>query len=124
MFLDIGRFFERQTMWFLRNVPLPINVEKTIKQFKGDIEKFSANIDRLENDFVAEKIDEQKNKLMEAKVPEKLAKKVASFRAIISACDVALISQTSKVPLMTIAKVYFQIGLPAPYLQLATYHRL
>ena len=110
MFLTIGTFIERQTMWFLRNAPLPLNVEKTIQQFKPDIEKFSANIDRLENDYIAEKIEENKNRLVQFKVPEKLAKRVASLRAIIAACDVALISQTSKIPLTVIGNIYFQIG--------------
>ncbi len=110
MFLDIGKFIERQTMWFLRNVPLPLNVEKTINRFKPYIEKFAAQLDGMKNDFIETQIENHQNSLIEHKVPTTLAKQIASLRAMISACDTALITETGKLPLNIIGKVYFASG--------------
>ncbi len=110
MFLSIGRFIERQTLWFLRNLPLPINVEKTIKEYATDIAEFSSKLSSMLNELVSEQIEKQEAALTEKNVPLALAKKVSSLRALISACDVALITRTSKLPLHIVGKVYFQLG--------------
>lgn len=110
MFNSIGRFIERQTMWFLRNLPLPINVEKTIQQFSADIDKFVDNVGVMLNEVIAERINKHQNELIEAKVPETLAKRISSLPALLSASDIVLIAKSSKAQLKTVGKIYFDIG--------------
>lgn len=110
MFHDIGKFIERQTLWFLRNQKLPLNVEKTIQQYEADILEFRKNINSMQNEFLHEQITAAKERLTKRHVPESLAQKVAELRALISACDIASISKTSKLPLTVTGKVYFQLG--------------
>ena len=110
MFLTIGVFIERQTLWFLRNQKLPLDVGKTISLYAANIDDFSKNLDAMLNEALSTQISERKNKLIAQNVPETLASRITGLRAMLAACDVATLKRSNKLPLEAIGKIYFEIG--------------
>jgi glutamate dehydrogenase len=62
------------------------------------------------NETLSVEIAVKVNALTEQKVPKALAEKIASLDAIASACDIAAVTKTGKLPLNIVGKIYFQIG--------------
>lgn len=110
MFVEIGKFIERQTFWFLRNSNGRINIEETVKTFKSDIENFTGKLGDMLNKEFADSINATSSNLQNAGVPEALAKTIAGLPALASACDIALVAKTTKLPLEFIGKLYFELG--------------
>jgi glutamate dehydrogenase len=110
MLISISSFIESMTLWLLRNVPQPIKVEKTIALFGKDIAEFEKVLSSVISKHLGDKIETTIEGLSAAKVPVALATKVANLQAMLSACDVALVAKQGKLPLKTVAKIYFEVG--------------
>jgi len=110
MFVSIGQFIETMTFWFLRNLSHPLDVANTIKKFAKHIEEFRKKLDKLMTKNFAEAVKNNTAKLADKGVPKSLAKKICEIDAMTSTCDVALVVDSSKLPLETVGKIYFEIG--------------
>ncbi len=110
MYVQISKFVERFTLWLLRNLPQPLNVEKAINEYAGAIEEFRRKFDSIINKTLAGQISGQVDALTSKGVPAALAKKVVSLDVLASAGDIALVSKASKQPVAVVGKIYFQVG--------------
>jgi glutamate dehydrogenase len=110
MLMNISKFIERLTLWFLRNLPQPINVEKAINDYAKDIETFRSKLGSMLNETLSLDVQISTSSLTSQKVPQVLAEKIASLDVVASACDIAVVTRTGKLPLNTVGKIYFQLG--------------
>ena len=110
MFIEIGKFIERQTFWFLRTSSGRINVEEIVKNFSGDITNFNSKLSAMLNPHLAESITAQAENLQSAGVPKELAGFISSLPALASACDISNVAKTTKLPVDFIGKLYFELG--------------
>ena len=110
MLMNISKFIERLTLWLLRHLPQPINVEKAINDYAKNIETFRGKLGTMLNETLDVEITLKAETLTEQKVPKALAEKIASLDAIASACDIAVVTKSGKLPLNIVGKIYFQIG--------------
>lgn len=110
MLMNISKFIERLTLWFLRNLPQPINVEKAINDYEKDIETFRGKLGSMLNETLAVDVQAKTATLTEQKVPKALAEKIASLDVVASACDIAVVTRAGKLPLNSVGKIYFQLG--------------
>ena len=109
-YIQISKFIERLTLWFLRNLSQPLNVEKAINEFSKDIEAFRSKLPTMLTESLAEQVGEKVASYTTKKMPKALAEKVASLDAIAAACDVAIVTKSGKLALNVVGKIYFQIG--------------
>ncbi len=50
MYGAVGDFLERVTMWLLRNLPLPLDIERMMKEIAPGIAEIAKNKDALHSD--------------------------------------------------------------------------
>lgn len=110
MFIEIGKFIERQTFWFLRTSSGRLNVEETVKNYSGDIENFTSKLSVMLNTELADSINTHSNQLQVTGVPKQLADFVASLPALASACDISNVAKSTRLPVDFIGKLYFELG--------------
>lgn len=110
MLTSISSFIDTMTLWFLNNLPQPISVEAAIAQFAAEITEFEKSLKKILPKKIQEKIDTNVAKFVADGVPAELAQKVAALNVLASACDVVLVAKEGKMPLSTVAKLYFEVG--------------
>lgn len=110
MLISISAFIESMTLWYLRNLPQPLKVDEAIAIFAADIAEFKKSLSSVVGKNIQEKIAERVKSYTDTGVPEELATNISNLNVMASACDVALVAKQGKMPLKTVAKVYFEIG--------------
>ncbi len=111
LFLEVEHLIERGTLWFLRNMPQPLDVAKATAEFRPGIVELSACLDQV----LSRPVKEERDRRMEAyagqNVPKTLAKKIASLDALASACDIVQVARSDKLPLRIVGQIYFNLGM-------------
>lgn len=110
MLLEISKFIERMTFWFLRNLPHPLKVEDAVKRFSGDVQAFSEKLSLLLSGSEKKNLGIRLEALESKGVPTPLARKIAELAALSSSCDVAVVSKSGSYPVHVVGQVYFEIG--------------
>ena len=110
MVIHVGKFIETMTFWFLRNLPQPISVSKVVDEFGKDINEFAKILPKIVTRSYKKANEVFYNDLVSKKVPKALAEKISNIDALTSACDVAIITKTSKLQFNVVGKVYFELG--------------
>ncbi|MEE8515192.1 MAG: NAD-glutamate dehydrogenase domain-containing protein, partial [Alphaproteobacteria bacterium] len=110
MMIEVGRLVERSTYWFLRNTPQPLDIAKTIAQFRPGIEKLAECLADVVSPEHCDALARNGRKLADAGVPRMLAGNMASLDVLISGCDVVCIAGGDTTAVKKVAECYFALG--------------
>jgi glutamate dehydrogenase len=110
MFIEIGKFIERQTFWYLREFAGKADAAEMVKTYNADVISFNTQLTEMLNAELAETTHKQAAILELANVPSALAHQIAALPALSSACDIISVSKATKLPLSFIGKIYFEMG--------------
>ncbi len=110
LFLEVDKLIHRATFWFLRNSPQPLDVERIVGAFAPAIGELSSCISRLLLGTAKETYNEKRQSFISQNVPEALANQIAALEALASACDIVQVAKGDKLPVATVAAVYFELG--------------
>ncbi len=115
-FLEISKLVERMVDWFLSEQGDCIQIDKIIKNWKKQIEKYrdllisDKTLKSVLSSVQYESYVKRFKYFSDAKVPNSLARFLAIRTKLAQAPGVLTLSQQSKKSLLDIAKIYIQIG--------------
>ena len=110
MLLDARKLVERATRWLLRNRRSPLNIADTVSYFSEGAEELAGRVPELMLESDREALENTTKELVEAGVPEELATRIATLKAMFSALDIVDVATSTDQPLETTAAVYFILG--------------
>ncbi|MBS0359550.1 MAG: NAD-glutamate dehydrogenase [Proteobacteria bacterium] len=116
MLMECIRMIRRATRWILRNCRFSLDITSTIDTYLPGVNEMMNYIPECLDGNELEVYHETIKKYSELKIPESLAKKMASLWAVLAAFDIASAAQENTFTIKEVTKVYFAIG---DYLDLA-----
>ncbi|MFG1461636.1 NAD-glutamate dehydrogenase [Xanthobacter sp. DSM 24535] len=99
-----------RTVWFLRNVDLGTGLDAVVARYRGAIAAVAAALDSSLPEAWRLAGARQTAALVEKRVPEDLARRIALLRALSAASDIAVLSQTTGRSIEDAATTFFAAG--------------
>ena len=112
MYREIATFIESTTAWLIRGIEQPIkDIAKLVKEFSPKVEEVYDTLDKSLDKY-AQKIRMERFKYyVSKKVPENIAKKIASMDMMSSACQIVQVARNNnKVSIEYVTELYYSIG--------------
>jgi len=100
----------RQTIWFLNNLPHPIDMESAVNAFAPGIKALTLGPESLLSEFEATNLREKRQSLIDKGIPYELAHNVASLEPLESATDICLVANTTERTVEDVAEAYYELG--------------
>ncbi|MGB1108962.1 MAG: NAD-glutamate dehydrogenase [Gammaproteobacteria bacterium] len=97
----------RATLWLLRNRPTPLPIEETAREFGPCGEALISNLEGTLTDIQIERIQDRMQPLLDAKVPEHLARRIAQINALYATFDVHSVSVNTGLDEQRVASIFF-----------------
>ena len=110
MLAECGRLIERETVWFLREVGIPLDISGEIGRYGEGVATLIERIESFLSPADLEVLSKRTTLLIEQGAPQKLARRVALLPMLAPVCDVVRISASQKLPVEQVAEAYFAIG--------------
>lgn len=110
LFNRVNAFAKHMTLWFIRNAPHPLDVEKITDKFAKGIKAYADCYKSIISAPIAEDYKEKIESLTASRVPVALAEEIAVLDILASSPDVVLVSTDRGKKLQEVGKVYFEIG--------------
>ena len=110
MHRETGRLIERATTWFLCHGTQPLDIARNIDDFGEGIHRTIQSLETMLADSDREYLDAKTVGFVERGSPEHLARRVASLRLLVSACDIVRVSREVATDVGRAGRVYFSIG--------------
>jgi glutamate dehydrogenase len=110
LFRQITFFVARVTLWFLRNVPQPLDIGTVFSEFQKGIAAYTACYKDIITPAIRESYQEKVERFTQEQIPEALAAAIAGLDVLASACDVVRVSNDSGYKLEKVGALYFQMG--------------
>ena len=110
MHLESRRMLERTSQWLLRNRRSPLNIETVFKQFKTGIDELALTLPELLKNEQQQQYEQALQELIDAGVPDGLARQVVSLPALYSALDIIEVAENNQLPVVDAARVYFSLA--------------
>lgn len=107
MFTELEKIMRRGSSWFLRNVEHPINLTKTIDEFKEPAQRLRDKIRELLVGEARNKFDNRKAKYMEVGIDDNLADSIAILDSLISVFDIVSVAKQTGSNDLKVANLYF-----------------
>jgi glutamate dehydrogenase len=123
MYREIATLVESTTAWLIRGIEQPIrDIEKLVKEFSPKVEEVYNTLDKSLDKYAQKIRAERFQYYVSKKVPEKIAKRIASMDMMSSACQIVQVARNNKkVSIEYVAELYYSIGtrLHLRYLRMA-----
>ena len=100
----------RSTLWFLRNVGQPLDIAATAATYAPGIASVAEKLGGMLAELDAERYEREAGELIEAGVPEPIARRVAALDPLAAACHIVHAAQTCQRPVDQVGAVYFAVG--------------
>ncbi len=110
MLVECGRLIERETVWFLREMGMPLDIAAEIDRFGEGVATLIGRLESLLSKADLDLLEQRTAQLVEQGAPRALARRVASLARLAPVCDVVRIAATLKLPVEKVAEAYFTIG--------------
>ena len=110
MLAECGRLIERETVWFLREVGIPLDIAGEVQRFGAGVGALTSRIESFLSSADRELLEQRSAHYVEQGAPQALARRVASLPMLAPVCDVVRIASTLKLPVEKVAEAYFAIG--------------
>ena len=124
MFASLAAFLESVTRWILRNLPLPLDIERAYAEIMPGIAEIEKNTKQLHSAATSENAKKRFDELKAQGVPDKLADKISQLEMFASAFDIIAISHRTGIAVTQVGKIYFELGARARlgWLRLCAFH--
>jgi glutamate dehydrogenase len=110
MLIEINRLAEPATCWFLRNGSHPLDVAALMAEAQPGVMALEAGMHGLISDSDREDFDQARANLIEQRVPDELATRVAGLSHLVSSLDIVRIATRAEIKVVDAAAVYYAIG--------------
>ncbi len=110
MMIAVEDLIRHAAMWFLKNVPQPMDISKVVASYAPGIATMAKNLDGQLADLEAAELKAKQANYVEQGVPAGLAKRVAGLEAMRSVCHIVHVANSSGRPIDEIGPTYFAIG--------------
>jgi glutamate dehydrogenase len=110
MRLESRKLTERVTRWFLANRRPPLDIEKQLAQFRDGVGEVVAQLPKLLRGLEQQRLEETRDELAAAGVPEELAVAVAALPPAFAALDICEVAQDTGRSVVEVAEVYFDLA--------------
>ena len=100
----------RATLWFLRNLPQPLDIAATIEVYSPGIRLLTEKLGSMLAEFDARELERRLEGLVAEGVPEGIARQVAGLDPLAAACHIVHAAQTCERPVDEVGAVYFAVG--------------
>ena len=108
--VTVEQLAERKTLWFLQNLPQPLDIGSTIARFGAGVADVGAAIGDIAAEVDRTGIGARAKALVGRGVPEALARRIAGLDVLSSGCDIIRIAEHAQVPVADAGRVYFALG--------------
>ena len=108
-FREIAVTTERAVAWLLARAQ-KLDINKDIAAFQGGVTKLRENFESFVTPGLLALIRQTAKADMADGLPEKLSNDIAIMPLLASACDIIRIATVEKADVLTIAKIYFEVG--------------
>jgi glutamate dehydrogenase len=110
MLAECGRLVERGTVWFLRNGGRPLEISAAVETYGAAVAELQDGLDELLSRHARKVVKDETKRLVAERVPEDLARRVASLGVLAPACDIVRVARAVEVPVAAAARTYFALG--------------
>jgi glutamate dehydrogenase len=107
----ITSFLERTTLWLLRNLPLPLDIERVYREIAPGVAEMEKNIPQLHSTATREAALGRLHHLKQEGVPVALAERLSNLEVLSSSFDIIAVAGKTGRTVPVIGKVYFDLGL-------------
>src|SRR3546814_2328812 len=110
MLVECGRLVERETVWFLREVGMPLDIAEVIGHFGQGVGTLAARLESFLSPADCELLEQRSAQFVAEGAPQALARRIAGLALLAPACDIVRIAATLQLPVEQVAEAYFTIG--------------
>jgi glutamate dehydrogenase len=108
--LEGRKLVERASRWLLRNRPQPLDVAANITYFAEGVSAVARAIPDLIPEDGRAQMEKGVARLVAAKVPEELARRVAIYKELFSTLDIVEVAKSEQMSVEDVSAVYFSLG--------------
>ncbi|HMA13925.1 MAG TPA: NAD-glutamate dehydrogenase, partial [Kiloniellaceae bacterium] len=110
MLVECGRLIEREAVWLLREVGVPLDIAGEIERFGAGVGTLTSRIESLLSQTDREQLEQRAGQYVADGAPQPVARRMASLPLLVPACDIVRIAATLRLPVEQVAETYFKIG--------------
>jgi len=110
MFFRTARLLRHASYWLLHNRDPDLSIETAVRELRTGVQALDDSIDSAMTGGAREQHDAVLAELLAAKVPEKLARRVARLPVLEPALDIVALARSEHAPVAAVAHAYFQLG--------------
>jgi glutamate dehydrogenase len=110
LFLQTNKLLQRCIFWFLRNSAQTLDINENVSLFKPMIKELVINIEKAIIGKSKERYDDKLSFFTQMQIPASLAKKISTIAVLSSACDIITVASKNNLPILQVAKLYFELG--------------
>ena len=104
------RLLRHMTYWLLENRPDDLDIERAVRRYGAKVTELDAALPAVLGVTEQARLGVLRSQLIEQRVPDKLAVRIASLETLHSALDLAEVAVGAHVAMEYAAKVYFDVG--------------
>jgi len=110
MFYRTSRLLRHASYWLLRNRDADLPIETAVRELRAGVQALDASIDSAMTGSARAQHDATLAELTAARVPEKLARRIARLPVLEPALDIVALARSERAAVHDVAQAYFQLG--------------
>jgi glutamate dehydrogenase len=104
------RLLRQASYWLLENLRANLDIERAVRRYGARVSELARELPQVLSPGVRARLGAQRAQLIEQRVPEQLATRIASLDTLHCALDVVEAAMASRVPIRFAARAYFELG--------------
>ncbi|MDG1731557.1 MAG: NAD-glutamate dehydrogenase [Thalassotalea sp.] len=110
MLHEMRRTIRRASRWFLRHRNKSLTIEQSIDFYRPAFNVLTSKLDSFIIESEARELDNLKTKLLDEKVPAKIAGRISQLSTLFSTMDIAQVACQDSRSIELVAQLYFSVG--------------
>jgi glutamate dehydrogenase len=110
MTYETSRTLRHATYWVLAHRARDLDVERAVARLQPGLGELADAAPRLVSGRLAERIAAKRRRYLEARVPERIATRVATLELLNSGLDVVDVATARRLPIVATAQAYLHLG--------------
>ena len=111
MYAAINAFLEHTATWLLRNLPLPLDMDRVYREIAPGVGEIEDGLKDLHSDITRASAQRILAELRDHGVPAALAERIASLETLTPAFDIIAVARKTGRAVSAIGKIYFELGM-------------